>query len=92
MAYIFTLHLKKDSSTLTLSQDGVVRGERSWPEARDMGRRLFESLAELLKGHDLKPEMVEDFVVESELPEIYTSARIAETVKRVYTFGVRARS
>ncbi len=92
MIYIFKLKLQKDASTLFLLKDGEVLDEQTWPESRDMGRRLFESLAELLKKHTLKPEMIEDFVVESELPEIYTSARIAETVKRVYTFGVRARS
>lgn len=66
--------------------------ERNWPEARDMGRQLFEGIAALLKEQGIKPEAVEDFVVESALPDVYTSTRIAETVKKVYAFGVRRKS
>lgn len=88
LMYTFKLHLEKASSKLTLSQEGEVVGERNWPEARDMGRKLFEAMAELLKEQNLKPRDVADFLVESELPDVYTSTRIAETVKKVYAFGV----
>lgn len=88
MKYTFALHLQKESSKLTLLQDGEKKSERSWPEARDMGAQLFRSIAEVLKEQDLKPEDISDFVVESELPDVYTSSRIAETVKKVYSFGV----
>jgi tRNA A37 threonylcarbamoyladenosine modification protein TsaB len=89
--YTFELELHKESSTLSLLKDGVVVKEKSWPEGRDMGRKLFVSIAELLKEQGIKAEEVSDFLVESELPEVYTSTRIAETVKKVYAFGVRAK-
>lgn len=89
MKYTFTIHLQKESSKLILLQDGEKKSERSWPEARDMGAQLFRNIAEVLKEQDLKPEDISDFVVESELPDVYTSSRIAETVKKVYTFGVK---
>lgn len=88
--YTFKLHLQKTSSMLTLLKEGEVVSERSWPEARDMGTKLFAAMGELLKEQSLKPKDVADFVVESELSDVYTSTRIAETVKRVYTFGVGA--
>ena len=53
-----------------------------------MGRRLFQAIALLLAAHHLHPEQVSDFTVNSEMPDNYTSMRIAETVKKVYTFGV----
>lgn len=90
--YTFKLHLEKTSSTLALLKGEEVISERTWPEARDMGTRLFEAMAEILKERGIKPEAVEDFVVESELPDVYTSTRIAETVKKVYAFGVRRKS
>jgi len=71
-------------------KDGESVGERTWPEARDMGSKLFVSMAEMQKKESLRPEDVTDVVVESELPDVYTSARIAETVKKVYAFGVRS--
>lgn len=89
MSYIFRLQLEKDKSKLVLLKDDVEVAVRSWPEARDMGTRLFEAIKDLLKEQGLRPETVEDFVVESDLPDVYTSTRIAETVKKVYTFGVR---
>lgn len=89
MQYIFRLELKKDTSKLILLKDDTVVDERSWPEARDMGTKLFAAMAEILKEQGLKPADIADFVVESDLPDVYTSTRIAETVKKVYAFGVR---
>lgn len=86
--YIFKLVIARDQSTLALLKDGQVLAEKGWDEGRDMGRRLFEGMVGLLKEHDLKPDEVSDFVVDSDVPEGYTSMRIAETVKRVYTLGV----
>lgn len=88
MTYAFKLKLQKDRSQLELLEGGAVKGMRDWPEARDMGAQLFRAIAEILKEWGLKPEAISDFVVESDLPDVYTSARIAETVKKVYTFGV----
>lgn len=88
MTYTFKLKLQKDHSQLAFVEDGEVKIVREWPEARDMGAQLFRAIAEILKEQDLKPETISDFVVESKLPDVYTSARIAETVKKVYTFGV----
>lgn len=88
MKYVFRLELKKDFSKLILLKNDTVVGERAWPEARDMGTKLFVAMAEILQEQELRPEAVGDFVVESELPDVYTSTRIAETVKKVYAFGV----
>lgn len=86
--YTFKLVITKEQSKLSLLKDEQVLAEKKWNEGRDMGRRLFEGIAELLKENDLKAEDVSDFVVDSEMPENYTSMRIAETVKKVYAFGV----
>lgn len=88
MSYIFKLKIEKEKSTLSLLENGAARAVKEWPEDRDMGRRLFEAIADLLAENDLSPEQVSDFIVESEMPDNYTSMRIAETVKKVYTFGV----
>lgn len=86
--FIFKLIITKAESRLQLQKDEAVQDERIWPESRDMGRKLFEAIEDILKKNNLKPEEVGDFQVESVLPEMYTSVRIAETVKKVYTFGV----
>mgnify|MGYP000302324352 CR=1 FL=1 len=87
--FTFRLVLQKEKSKLALFNDDKEVAVRSWPEARDMGTKLFTAMAEILKEQHLKPTDVADFEVESELPDVYTSTRIAETVKKVYAFGVR---
>ena len=89
MLYTFKLKLEKTKSELSLLEDGTVKAVREWPEARDMGTKVFEAMAEILKGEGLRPDEVSDCVVESDLPDVYTSTRIAETLKKVYAFGVK---
>jgi len=88
MEYTFYLKVEKEKSKLSLLEDKKEKASCEWQEGRDMGRRLFEGMVALLEENDLKPIDVRDFVVDSEMPEGYTSMRIAETVKRVYAFGV----
>lgn len=87
--YTFQLVLKKEQSQLALCKDDVEVAVRSWPEARDMGTKVFEAMGEILKETGIRPDEVSDCVVESELPDVYTSTRIAETLKKVYAFGVK---
>lgn len=88
MPYAFHLKIEKEKSALSLMKAGVVMASREWPEERDMGRRLFEAIVELLKENNLSPRQVSGFVVDSLIPDNYTSMRIAETAKRVYAFGI----
>lgn len=87
MAHTFHLKIEKEKSHLSLMKDDNALAAEEWPEDRDMGRRLFTAIAELLEQNSLKPEQVSDFIVDSEMPDNYTSMRIAETVKKVYAFG-----
>jgi hypothetical protein len=91
MTYLLRLHIRKEKSWLELLKNNEMTASREWPEARDMGRKLFEAIEGLLKEEGIAPEMVGEFEVLSEVPEMFTSARIAETVKRVYAFGVVAK-
>lgn len=88
MAHTFHLKIEKEKSRLSLRQGQETVAAEEWPEDRDMGRKLFEAIAELLKKNNLQPEEISGFVIDSDMPEGYTSMRIAETVKKAYTFGV----
>lgn len=87
MPYAFKLFIAKEKSKLSLYDGEREVAVKEWPEERDMGRKLFEAIAELLAKNTLRPEQVNDFQIVSAMPENYTSMRIAETVKRVYAFG-----
>jgi hypothetical protein len=88
MAYRLIMTVEKEQSRLALLEGGVERAAREWEESRDMGRRAFESIEEVLREAGIAPEDVTSFQVISELPDASTSRRIAETVASVYTFGV----
>jgi hypothetical protein len=92
MAYIFQLTVRKDQSRLTLFKDENEVAVREWPEARDMGRQLFVALPELLAEAGIAPRDIAEFRVESDLPDGFTSRRIAETVARVYTGAVQVKT
>lgn len=89
MTYIFSLKITKEKSKLSLFCGNEKMTSIEWPEGRDTGRRLFEAMEKLLSENNLKPEQVSDFTIDSEMPENYTSARIAETVKKAYVFGAK---
>ncbi len=89
MAYRLVLTVEKEQSALVLFEGGVERARRDWEESRDMGRRAFESIEEVLREVGTNPKEVVSFQVISELPDASTSRRIAETVASVYTFGVQ---
>jgi tRNA A37 threonylcarbamoyladenosine modification protein TsaB len=88
MPYIFNLHIEKEKSRLALLDDGKEVASKEWNEGRDMGRRLFSAIDELLAEQGIGPEDVADFEIDSDIPDGYMSMRIAETVKKTYTFGV----
>jgi len=65
--------------------------EKSWPEERDMGKQLLSALKSILDESGVSPEEIQEFVLDGETQENFTSRRIAETVKNVYTFAISQR-
>lgn len=90
MAYRLVITVESGQSRLVLFENGKERASREWQESRDMGRRVFEAIEEVLHEVHIQPEAVMAFEVISELPDASTSRRIAETVASVYTFGAQA--
>ncbi len=88
MSYIFHLKIEKEKSYLSLRKDTLILDIKEWEEGRDMGRKLFENISKLLTENNMNASEISAFTIDSDIPENYTSMRIAETVKKVYTFGV----
>ncbi len=88
----FKLIIEKDRSELLLLLDGKPIARREWQESRDMGRQLFRAIADLLKENGLKAGEISHFELKTDISDNFTSVKIAETVKAVYTWGVRVPS
>ncbi len=89
MCYIFSLKIEKELSRLALSRDGVEVAAREWPEERGSGRAILTAIDEILTEMNMTPQMVDNFSIDSSLPETYTSYRIAKTISVVYGFAVQ---
>lgn len=87
--YSFLLTLTKTDARLELRKWEEVVAFKEWQESRDMGRQLFEAIQSLLSQKDLEPKEITDFQVRTDIPDNFTSVKIAETVARVYTWAVR---
>jgi tRNA A37 threonylcarbamoyladenosine modification protein TsaB len=83
-----SLTLTKTDANLTLVLDGRPVAEKKWQESRDMGRQLFESIESILEENGLGPTDIDEFRIETVVPDNFTSVKIAETVKQMYNWAV----
>ncbi len=86
--YSFLLTLTKTDAKLSLQKDGEEIAYKTWTESRDMGRQLFEAIQALLTENSLGPTGVDSFRLDTDVSDNFTSVKIAETVAKVYTWGV----
>lgn len=89
MKYKFLLKIEKESSRLELFQNEVVVANRSWPEERGSGKAILSAIDEILTEMNITPQMVDNFIIDSSLPETYTSYRIAKTIAVTYGFAIK---
>lgn len=90
MEHTFRLEIGREGSKLTLLEGGESVSSREWPEARDMGHQLFEAIDILLKKSGVTPTDVTHFDIETDIPESFTSVRIAESVAKAWEYGANA--
>jgi tRNA A37 threonylcarbamoyladenosine modification protein TsaB len=90
MKHSFRLEIGREGSKLALLEGGGVISSREWPEARDMGRQLFEAIDFLLKESGIAPTDVTHFDIETDIPESFTSVRIAQSVAKAWEYGAKA--
>lgn len=88
MAFAFRLKIEKENSELTLLEDDTLVAVRYWPEERGSGRAILTAIDGILAEMDMTPEMVDHFELDLNLPETYTSSRIAKTISVTYGFAI----
>lgn len=87
MPHSFKLNIEKEKSKLALLEGERSISSREWPEARDMGHQLFEAIDILLKESGIAPTDVTHFNIETDIPESFTSVRIAQSVAKAWEYG-----
>lgn len=89
MSYTFLLEIEKENSRLALLKDKTEVSAREWPEERGSGGAILKAIDEILTEMQMTPDMVDNFVIDSSLPETYTSYRIAKTIAVTYGFAAK---
>ena len=87
MDHAFRLEIGRKGSKLALLDGERVVSSREWPEARDMGQQLFEAIDGLLRESGVASTDVTHFTIETDIPESFTSVRIAQSVAKAWEFG-----
>jgi hypothetical protein len=59
-------------------------------DARALAEQLLPAIDNLLKCHGVEKSALQEFTVESTLPEGYSARRIAESVARVFESAMKA--
>ena len=62
---------------------------RTWPETRGSGGAILSAIDDILTEMKMTPNMVDNFSIDSSLPETYTSYRIAKTIMVTYGFAIK---
>lgn len=90
MDHAFRLEIGRKGSKLALLDGERVVSSREWPEARDMGQQLFEAIDGLLRESGVASTDVTHFTIETDIPESFTSVRIAQSVAKAWEYGAKA--
>lgn len=89
MSYAFSLKIEKENSHLVLLEDGREVAMRKWPEERGSGKAILTAIDEILTEMNMTPQMVDNFIIDSSLPETYTSYKVAKMIAVTYGFATK---
>jgi tRNA A37 threonylcarbamoyladenosine modification protein TsaB len=82
-----TLALKEKDVTLVLTEKGEMIAQKKWCDNNDLLERFFPALDELLRENALVCENIEEFLLTTQIPQGYTTARIARTIIKALNFA-----
>lgn len=85
-------HVEEHLTDVVLTRNGEARDRIRIESNRELVERLLPAVEELLSRRDVLPQDVSDIRVESDLPHGYSSRRIAETIRNVWTWFRQARA
>ncbi len=75
-----TLLIVGKEVSLLLAKKGKIIGKKSWTDENDLSEKFFPQVDTLLKENNYTMKDIEKFLLENNIPEGYTTARIAKTI------------
>lgn len=71
---------------IILKKGDNIADEVFWKEDRNLSQRLLAEIDNLLKKNNLNPYDIKKMKVETEIPDKFTTVRIAKTVAKTFNF------
>lgn len=88
MNHHFLLEVSKSKVFLTLKKEDEVLEKMLVGDGYSLAEKLLPAIDDMLRKNDLEPKDIEVFEVASDLPEGYSSRRIAETTASIFGFAI----
>lgn len=78
--------LEDTKVSLVLKKGKKIADEVFWKEDRNLSQRLLIEIDNLLKKNNLNPQDIKKMKVETEIPDKFTTVRIAKMVAKTFNF------
>ncbi|MCA9365215.1 MAG: hypothetical protein KC736_04960 [Candidatus Moranbacteria bacterium] len=82
--YTILLSIKEKTVTLTLKKGEEEIAQSVWQEENNLNEKLLLAIDELLTKHNLAPKTIEKIDLDLDIPESWSTARIAKTVANMW--------
>ena len=81
------LELKEKNVSLVLLDEEKLIDQEKWIDENNLLEKFFPICDEMLKRNNVNIKRVDDFVLETNIPDGYTTARIAQTIIETLKFA-----
>ena len=81
------LSLKEKNVTLVLLNGDKKVDEESWVDENNLLEKFFPIIDAMFEKNNCTINDVDDFILDTNIPEGYTTARIAQTIIQTFNFA-----
>ena len=82
--------LSKETINISLKNNRELIDKITLNEKNNLSNILLTNIDHLIRQHKLSKNKIKDISVKSDLPDSYTSARIAKSIAKSFVFGKKA--
>lgn len=84
---ILKLHLKKEKNILYLKDGRKIIDQSVWKEENNMSQKLLLEIDKIIKKNKLELNGIKKIEVKNNIPNNFTTTRIARTVAKTFAYA-----
>lgn len=82
------LSIKEKNVRLSLLNNNDLVSEKKWVDKNNLLEKFFPAIDEILKENNLEIRDIKEFSLETDVPQGYTTERIARTIIQTLNFAL----